>query len=301
MEFIQKIISRINFVYKKKNENKSEIDRFLSSTEKMTPDEINEYLHNEFMKDLEMFKRLIEEQNKRNEDIKSIPYIKLILEQLKIFYDDLISDEFIKRDFSLFKKDELKYYKIGQSRQEAMESLKELDSNKVPYRKIFTNYNRFYVTNYELLIDEYLLAPAQEIEGKQLFSKGKVMEILIQYKNGRHSELFKNLIPQIRNSIGHRDFIIDPKQLKITFYDREKEPLILSLDKYHEIINNMIHLTLAFDSMDFELRLPILKILIEKIDIVANYLKKNDLKMMPIEGGLSILDLSLLIETGKIK
>jgi len=299
MEVIHKILSRTIFRPKKNKE--SEIAVLLSSTEKMTPDEITQYLHNKFSTDLEMFKRLVKEQEQRNEEVKSFPPIKLLLEKLMPFYKDLILDGIIKKDFSLFERNELSNWKVGQSRKEASEYLEKIKSIKDSYRQIFINFNHFYVINYESLIGEYLLVPAQRIERKEELSKGRAIAVLLKYKEGKHSELFKCLIPQIRNSIDHRDFIIDPKQPKITFHDKDKPPMTLSVDEYREIIETIIPLTLAFDTMDFELKLPILRHLLDKIDIVSEYLKKNDLKIEPIEGGLSILDLSLLIESGKIK
>jgi len=60
-------------------------------------------------------------------------------------------------------------------------------------------------------------------------------------------------------------------------------------------------LILAFDIAWFDLRLGIIDILLEAIDTVDDYFKKQKDKLKQDEFGPSILDWALLIKTGKIK
>ncbi len=86
----------------------------------------------------------------------------------------------------------------------------------------------------------------------------------------------------------------------ITFYDRNKSPLELTLEKYSKIFWEPFFLTLAFDTVYFDLREGIIKILLEEIDIVDEYLKQHNYILVQNKESLTILDLALLIKTGKI-
>ena len=81
---------------------------------------------------------------------------------------------------------------------------------------------------YETIFPEYLTEPAQNIRRKRTRNKSLLLKTLLEYKNGKYTELYSCLNPQIRNSIQHQDFFIDPKKPEITFYDRNKPPLTLS-------------------------------------------------------------------------
>jgi hypothetical protein len=198
-------------------------------------------------------------------------------------------------------KDKIREWKLGQSRAEYVSILNDLDQKKnKEYTEIFTKWNRAYVANYETMFYTYLVEPAQEISGRKIGSNARVLDILMSYKERKHSEVFRSLIPQIRNSIQHQDFIIDPKQPKITFYDKNKSPLALTLEEYARIFWESFFLSLAFDVAYFDLRKDIVKFLLEAINTVDEFLKAHELKLLPQkEGGLSILDLALLIREGK--
>jgi hypothetical protein len=291
------------FIVKKiRRAKKSEIDAIVNISKKMTPNEFHKYMQKRFSEDFLVFKRLIKEQKKGFQRIKNQPPIKPLLEKVESFYNDLILDGHIKKDFSLFESDKLEEWKWSQSRDEAISLLRELEETKhKDYQEVFRKWNRVHANQYETLCNEYLVKPAQKILGKRIRNKARVLKTLSSYKEGKYAELFGNLIPQIRNSIQHQDFLIDPKQPKITFYDRNKPPLTLTLEEYSEILWEPFFLTLAFDIAWFDLRSGIIEILIEAIDTVDEFFKKRGDKLMPDEFGLSILDWALLIKTGKIR
>jgi hypothetical protein len=285
-----------------KKTSRGEIDALVSVAKKMTPDEMIEYIQNRFRNDLKVFNRLVKEHRERHDWARTKPEISPLLEKVKDFYADLVSDGYIKKDFSLFKYDKTKYWKTSQSRAEYVGILEELDSSSgEDYAKTFRKWNRAYVINYESIVREYLVEPAQKISGRRVSDKTRVIEILQEYKNGKHSDLFRSLVPLIRNSIQHQDFIIDPKQPKITFYDRKKPPLSLTIEEYAKVFWESYFLTMSFDIGEFDLKNGILDVLFEETSLVEEYLKKHGLKLkIREEGGLSILDLALLIKTGKI-
>lgn len=284
-----------------KKEKKSEIDLLANIAQKMNPDELQEYLHKKFSDDLQYFKRIISEQIERTSWTRNQPEVEPILEKVQDFYNGLISDGYLEKDFSLFNEDNLESWKWGQSREEAVSLLRELDeSNYDNYHDVFRKWNRVYVNIYETIFPEYLTEPARKICNRQIRNKTRILKTLSEYKNGKFEELFSYLNPHIRNSIQHQDFIIDPKHPKITFHDRMKPPLSLSLEDYSTIFWGLFFLTRAFDTAWFDLRLGIIEILLEEIDTVDEFFKNSDYKLVPKEGGLSLLDYALLIKSGKI-
>jgi len=287
---------------KKRKAKKSEINAIVTVSKKMTPDEVREYLHKRFAEDFQFFKRLIKEAKEGKQWIRNRPEIKPLLEKVENFYNDLISDGYVKKDFSLFESDKLEDWKRSQSRDEVVSLLRELDkTNDEDYQNVFRDWNRVYVNEYETIINTYLIEPSRKICGRRIRNKARVLNTLSSYKNGKYVELFRSLIPQIRNSIQHQDFIIDPKQPRITFYDRNKPPLTLTLKEYAKIFWEPFFLTLAFDVAWFDLRSGIIEILLEEIDIVHDFFKKRGDRLVPIKDGLSILDWALLIKSGKIR
>lgn len=281
----------------------SEIEKIVAMAKRMTPDELSSSIRSKFRKDLQLFKRLVTEQREKTERIRNIPEIKGLLKKVESFYENLIADGYVKKDLSLLKGSNLESYKISQAREEATSIFKELRNTKnVHYKETFRKLNRVYVINYETLIDSYLVEVAQKILGRQVKSKGEALATILSYREGKHKELFRCLIPQIRNSIQHSDLLINPKKPKITFYDRtgRKPPLELSLDEYAEIFWESFYLVLAFDITDLDLMSTILNIFIEAIDVVDTFLKKHDLKLVKDEFAPSLMDWAVLIKSGKI-
>ena len=279
----------------------SEIDRVVAMATKSTPEEFKQFTSSTFQKDLQFLKRLVTEQRKRFEWARKKPEVQYLLKKVKNFYDDLIADGYVKKDPTLFEGRSFEEYKVGQAREEAVSLLEELAIDNKDYKEVFRKLNKVYVINYETLCNSYLIAPAQKISGHVIKNKARVLHILSSYRNKKHAKLLRSLIPQIRNSISHQDFLINPKEPKITFYDRRKRPLELAINEYVDIFWESYFLTIAFDIGYFDLQSGILDILIEAVDIVDNYLKKHDLKLVRAkEEALSLLDWAALIKSGKI-
>ena len=279
----------------------SEIDRIADLADKMTHDELGKVISERFEKDLQFLKRLVTEQRKRHEWARKKPEIQHLLKKVENFYNDLIADEYVKKDLSLFGGRSFEYYKLGQAREEVTSLLEELRICDKDYKEVFRKANRAYVINYETLCDSYLVALAQKISGRPIRNKARVLYTLSSYRDKKHEELFKSLIPQTRNSISHQNFLIDPKQPKITFYDRGNPPLELTVEEYADIFWESFFLALAFDIAEFDLKSGTLDILIEAVDIVDDYAKKHDLKFVRgKEAPLSLLDWAVLIKSGKI-
>lgn len=279
-----------------------ETDTIVSLARTRTPDEMKEYLYQRFMEDMGIFNRLVMERRQAHDWLrKQLPIIPL-LKKVKELYADLESDGYLKKDMSLFEHDRIRRWITSQSRKEYADIMKGLHNKKgLRYDEVFRKWVRAYTINYESMISQYLVELALKISGKRISNNAKVLGTLKSYRQGKYSDLFKSLIPHVRNSIQHQDFIIDPKQPKITFYDRRKQPMSFTLEEYSQVVYESFFLTQSFDIADFDLRKNILDILLDAVNVVNGYIKKRRLKLSPREeGGLSILDLALLIKTGKI-
>ena len=285
-----------------KEKETSEINLVLKMTEKMTPDEIVEYGKARFHEDLGVLKRLINEQREKIEEVRNNPDIQPLLSKVRILYNDLIADGYLKKDLFMFERGQLDAYKTSQARQEVTCLLDELAGrSEKDYKTVFRKMNRVYAINYETIIKTYLAELALKLSGKKDLEKGCILEKLSKYKNGKHAEVFQSLIPQIRNSIQHADYMIDPKTPIITFFDKKKPALSYTLEEYSKILWEPWLLTIAFDIATFDMVKVFYYYLIEQIDIVNDFIKEKGCKWVASEEApFSILDWATLIKTGKI-
>jgi hypothetical protein len=286
-----------------KEKKSSEIDLVIKMTEKMTPDEIVEYSKAKFHEDLGILKRLINEQKQATDEVRNTPNIQPLLIKVSSLYKDLIADGYLKKDLFMFDRGQLDEYKTGQARQEVSCLLNELvGRSEKDYKSVFRKMNRVYAINYETIIKTYLADLALKLSGKKNLEKGDILEKLSKYKNGKHAEVFQSLIPQIRNSIQHADYIIDPKKPQITFFDRNKPPLPYTLEEYSKLLWEPWLLSIAFDIATFDIVKDFYDYLIEQIDIVDDFVRKKGCKLVANgEAPFSVLDWATLIKTGKIR
>jgi len=279
----------------------SEIDRVVAMADAMTYDEMGKAISERFEKDLQLLKRLVMEQRERHEWARKKPEIQQMLEKVEKFYADLIADGYVKKDLNLLKKRGFEDYKLGQAREEVASLLQELKICDKDYKEAFRKANRAYLINYETLCDSHLAALAQKISGLPIRNKARILYTVSSYRDKKHEELFRSLIPQVRNAISHQNFVIDPKQPKVTFYDRGKTPLTLTIEEHASIFWESFYLALAFDIAEFDLKSGILDIIIEAVDIVDDYAKKHGLKFVRgKEAPLTLLDWAALIKSGRI-
>jgi hypothetical protein len=285
---------------KPKRRSSPEIDKMMAMAEKLTPSELDRFISSAFVEDLQLVKRLVTEEKEGFDHLRELPALQSLIKEVSAFYEDLVTDQCLRKDLSLFKKNEIMRYKSIQARDEAMSTLEELDTrSRQHHKEIFRRWNKIYAINYETLCDTYLIEPAEKLGRHPTNSKSEALRILTSYRNGKHVKIFESLIPQIRNSIQHQDFTIDPRQPEITFYDKKKPPLTLTMEEYQHILYGSLFLMSAFDVAYFDLRFEVVNALIKAIDVVDGFLKRHRLTLK--EGGpLSLLDWVYLIEAGKV-
>ena len=284
---------------RKQRKPQSESEIIIKLSERMTADELQKYFSSRFEDDLLFFKRVVTEEKERTDEIRSETALQPLLKEVKQFFDDLVSDGYVTKDLSLIKENHHELYIIGQQRDEARTILDELIEGKEKTNKeVLRKWNRLYVIYYETVLNSDLISLAEKISGKRITEKGKVLDKLKFYRNGRYADIFRSLIPQIRNSIQHRDFVIAPIKPEITFNDRNKPPLTLSMNEYYSKLSELIALSAAFDVATFDLEYSILKVLLNDIDVVYNFCKKHNLRFQKSKDSpLSLIDWASLIKS----
>jgi len=285
---------------KPKKRSSPEIDKMMAMAEKLTPDELEEFISSTFVRDLQFLKRLIMEQKEGFDQPRKLAPLQYPVKEVANLYEDLVTDGRVRKDLSLFKKQELMGYKLAQATDEAMSILEEVVARpRDDYKKVLRKWNRVYAINYETLFNTYLVGLAEKLERHPISNKSEALRAICCYRNGKYAKLLESLIPQVRNSIQHQDFMISPRRPEITFYDRNKPPLRLGMEEYGIVLSESIYLTLAFNIAYFDLRFGVINAVIEAIDIVDDFLRKHGLRLK--EGGpLSLLEWASLIKTGKV-
>jgi len=286
-----------------KEEKNLKIDMLLKSSEKMTTAEMSEYISERFADDFELFKCLIVKQKERYDSIRSDEDIKQLIVKVRGFYDDLIEDGYLKKDPFMFEKKNLDGDKLRQVRYEAttlvngnlwVEAIKN-------YKMFFIQANRAYTLYYESLIETYLSPLAQKL-GTKSGKKTIILQKVIEYKNGKHAETFRSLIPLVRNSIQHADYVINRKKPEITFYDEKKLPLTVNLLEFQTIFSEIWLLTLSFDIVTWDIEYPFNKYAIEELEVVQNFLRTQKVKLVKSDKSLlSLLDWAALIKSAKMQ
>jgi hypothetical protein len=279
----------------------SEIDLIHKLSDKMTADELQQYYSSRFENDLLYFKRVVLEQKERVDSLKSFSPLQPLLERVNHFFKDLVSDGYIITDLSFNKNRSKEFYVLSQQREEAVQILHELSKGKEKsHKELFRKWNRLYVILYETVLDSNIISLAQKISETKVTSKSKVLDILKSYRQAEYTDIFECIVPQIRNSIQHRDFVIAPVKLEITFNDRNKPPLTLDTNEYYAKLTKLLDLSMAFDVVTFYLEYPILKVLLENVDIVYNFSKRHNVKFkMGKNAPLTLLDWASLIKSQK--
>ena len=296
MRQIRKIFS------KRKSRPPIDIEKFLNEVSTLNPEEFEKKLEIKDEKDLPLLGKLVTFQKSKFESVKRDPKICSRLKIIKQIYQDLIHDGYLRLDFSTFGVDTISSMKLTQSREEIIEKRKKLDrvDNHFDWFRLM---NGIYSTMYENICNYFLRDIVGKIKKKSITKNAVIIEIIKKYKNRKYEKLLGSLIPQIRNSISHKDFYIDKKQPLITFYDfiRKNPPLTISKQKYEELFHDLFFLELSFDIALFELRGPLIMDIINHIEEVSSFVKKHKLKLRPKNGALSIYEIGEIIKKIKIE
>lgn len=104
--------NRLNMAGKKVDrpqepKKQSETELIVQAFQTMTPEETALYISSEFEKDLDSYKRLINEHKARMDEVSKSPPLQILLPMVREFYSDLIADGVLKKDLDMFKHENL--------------------------------------------------------------------------------------------------------------------------------------------------------------------------------------------------
>lgn len=88
---------------------------------------------------------------------------------------------------------------------------------------------------------------------------------------------------QIRNSIIHEDFLIDPEKELLSFIDEKKEPLALSYLDFASIFYEAIDLKMSFIAAEYELKKSYLEDVQDKRETAIRLAAKHGIELGPDE------------------
>lgn len=89
---------------------------------------------------------------------------------------------------------------------------------------------KFYVHAYERFCRLFLKPLAQVITNQKIDACGKCIDEIIKFDPDMEFVL-EPFIPHIRNSIDHLDYYYDPKTKLLVFHDRDKPPIMTSVEQ----------------------------------------------------------------------
>lgn len=264
----------------------SEVDKFTSSLEGKNPKEINREIRESIPNNLLLLSKLLPEMKETHENTKKIfPEVKKLIDELKIFYKDLESDGVIKIERELFNNSIEESIKEREERESGFSSFEKVKRNQLPYREAFKELNNFYHGSYCFLTKrEDLKKIAEKLNGRTSLSEGDIIQELKKYKQGKYESIFNCLNPQIKNSLSHKNSFIDQKDPKITYTDRDKPKLNLTLKEFNEICNKLFYLQLAHDIITWEFFEDFYLDVAKKMEIVNDFTNKYEGKVVRKEG-----------------
>jgi hypothetical protein len=254
-----------------------ELSRFFEELRKKNPDKVNQILDSENFEELGDLKDFVEYKKEAYKKFVQEPRIKEKAERIKELYGDLLADGFFNLDYKTFSKSAEASSIDGQTREEIVSRLKKLEG--MHYYKGTFKATEIYISLYENLCKFYLAEIAGWIKNRPVENCGKIIKTINEYEDGKYESLFTAFKPQIRNSIGHKDFYVDKEKPLIIFKDKNKPPLEISPKEFNQLIWDSLFLNIAFDVAQFELKEPIYQDLVSIYETVLTFIKKKGLTL----------------------
>jgi len=278
------------------------IDRdYIHKMTSCNPDEFDKLMESKSFEDLFQLKDFVRIMDENHKLLLTHANIKKSFLKIKNLYRDLIKDGLLKINLFSFEHSTLEAMKDTQARKEIIDKGESIRKG-VEIDKFFLLMNEIYSTIYETICSTCLKQISEVIKRTKISRKGKMVKIIKEYKNGEYASFFKNLDPEIRNSISHKDFYIDKKEPKITFYNRDGTVYkIVSKKEYKIIVDDLFDMCMGFDRAKWDLTKELECDLIARLELVSDYLKKKKLKLKPSKKSkTSVYDYSEMIKKGMI-
>lgn len=187
---------------------------------------------------MEDFKKMIEMLSSRIELLNKFPNTKKKFAIMKQFFQKLLDEELYDPKFDKLNEDQYKVTKkIGQGRDLFRNLAKKWESKEDP--KMVDDLCKAYADQYERTCKLYLKPLAHKISKKQINSCGASIQTILDYDKNTGFVL-NTFIPQIRNSVDHKDYLFNFKKNVIVFEDQDKTPLEITISE----LKNLIHFSM---------------------------------------------------------
>lgn len=281
-----------------------EIDKVINSLRGKNARERDKELKSSMDKDMLSLSRLLKEVKEKKDAMKRDPRLSELVDKLRLFYKDLESDGLIKIKRELFMTSTKESIKESNEREKGTNALKEVRELKLTHQQAFNKLNDFYHGVYCFFLKYSLKKIAEKLAGRELRKEGDVIQELKKYKGGKYKEIFDCLNPQIKNSISHKDSLINQKDPKIAFIDEKKPNLNLTLEEFKEICYKLFFLQLSHDILQFELMEDINFDISKKLEVVDKFMKKYGGKIVDknkVNSAIDLYEFGELLESNKDK
>jgi len=278
------------------------IDRdYIRKMTSCNPEEFDKLMESKSFEDLFLLKDFVRIMDGNHKLLLTDGNIKKSFLKIKNLYQDLIKDGLLKIDLFSFEQSTLETMKDAQARKEIFDKKESVGKGVMP-DEFFLLMNEIYSTIYETICITCLKQISEGIKGTRLITKGKMVQIVKEYKDGKYASFFKNLDHGIRNSTSHEDFYMDKKEPKITFYNRDGTVYkILSKKEYEIIVDDLLDMLMGFDRAKWDLTKELEYDLITRLESVSDWIKKKGLKLKHSKTSkTSVYDYSEMIKKGMI-
>src|SRR2546428_3868272 len=277
------------------------VDEIMEWADSLSPADLDTRLVGKFHSDLLLLERLFAEGIEPVfRTVESSPAILNIAKHIERLFAAIDSDGLlppVKPGSSPFS---LTTERAIARTQASEEVLRPDEWNETDYKKLLRGLCRSYETLYETLIAEKLGRLAGFIAGgKAPREKAQVLKCIAEYCKGKFAQLVEPFVPVIRNSIAHKDYIIDNKVPRITFRDRDKPTITLSVDQFRHLCACLLQWSVAFDYVVFKREEPMLKALILKMRKLQTFMAKSGLRLRDAQPGSSLVELADSIPDNK--
>ena len=258
------------------------LDEIMGWGERLSPTELDERLRSRFHSNLLLLEQLfVEGIEPVYEIVESDPITMGIVRQIEALFEALQNDGLLppwrpgSSPFSLTTE-----RAIGRT-QASEDVLRPEEWTQEDYKKLLRGLCRTYETLYESLIAERLRQIADFItRGKAPREKGRILRCVANYQEGKFAPLVEPFVPTIRNSVSHRDSIIDNKLPIITFRDGDKPTITLNVKEFRSLCAHLLRWSAAFDYVLFKRQEPMLKSLIRKLRKLQTFVEKSGVRIV---------------------
>ena len=149
--------------------------------------------------------------------------------------------------------------KIGRGRELFRKLAKDWESNESP--ELVDDLCTAYADQYERTCKRYLKPLAEKIIKKKQNKCSICIQIISKYDENTKSVL-ETFVPQIRNSVDHKDYFFDEKKKVIVFEDENKPPLEISIRKLKGLIHFSMENEMCISSAEDSIKIPLWKAII---------------------------------------